>query len=173
MFGYERKTFEKVEITDILPDPHEYKKSGDAAKDKILAIVSEHYVIISLYLTSREEANKPQTDYLDDVLNHLREDPKYMNKTIIAGGDINSFHDRFPKGYAFYPEKQEDITTYKKRTALQVQIHKKDVIKKKSIDKIITNKKILHGAVTLIDGQQPDRDEKSKDRAKAKPSDIE
>ena len=62
---------------------------------------------------------------------------------MILGGDINSYFKDIPQGYSYYPQKEDDITTYKKRTALQVQIQKKDVIKKKSIDKIITNHKIL------------------------------
>lgn len=45
-------------------------------------------------------------------------------------------------GYDYYPKNEEEITTNKKRTALQAQIDKKDKTVKKSIDKIITNRNI-------------------------------
>ena len=47
-----------------------------------------------------------------------------------------------------------------------MQTKKIDYLKKKSIDKIITNKKIVEGAVTLIDGELPDQDEKVDDTKK-------
>ena len=53
-----------------------------------------------------------------------------------------------------------------------MQIQKQDVIKKKSIDKIITNQKILEGVVTLIDGELPDKDDKVDDYKKADAKEI-
>lgn len=72
------------------------------------------------------------------------------------GGDVNSFQSNFPSGYDFYPKEANEITTYKKRTAMQAQKKKINESVKKSSDKIITNKKILEGSITMIDGSKPD-----------------
>mgnify|MGYP006995453876 CR=1 FL=1 len=45
---------------------------------------------------------------------------------IIAGGDANCFVDSIPSHFSIFPRKNNEITTMKKRTWLQPQIHKAD-----------------------------------------------
>ena len=75
---------------------------------------------------------------------------------MVIGGDLNSFANEFPEGIDFFPKKETEITTFKKRTKTQAQIKKCDIRDKRSIDKIITNTRILEGEITLIDGTKPD-----------------
>jgi hypothetical protein len=39
---------------------------------------------------------------------------------------------------------------------MQTQVHKSDIKIKKSIDKIITNRRLIKGEITVIDGSPPD-----------------
>lgn len=108
-----------------------------------------------MHLTSRPKENSLQKEYLKELFVELQRNMHYKDKIIIAGGDINSFEKSFPPGYDFYPKNPEDITTFKKRTPMQAQKNKIDDVIKRSIDKIITNKKISEGSITLIDGSKP------------------
>jgi len=80
-----------------------------------------------------------------------RKEP-YSHKTVIVGGDINQFENKFPPFCSFFPTKPDQVTTFKKRTALQSQRKKKDVRVKLSRDKIITNRKMIGHKIVKIDG---------------------
>ena len=71
---------------------------------------------------------------------------------MILGGNLNKFTNKFPQGFNYYPIEETDITTFKKRTKTLAQRFKNDLRDKRSIDKIITNQKIIQGEITLIDG---------------------
>lgn len=94
--------------------------------------------------------------FLNKLLQKLKKEQKYRNKNIIVGGDLNSFEQSLTAGYEWYPKTAEEITTNKKRTALQAQIKKIDETVKKSIDKIITNRNIYYGSIVMIDGTAPE-----------------
>ena len=111
---------------------------------------------MGIHFTSRTPPNIRQKEYLTNLLTYFHTEAEEKDKTFIAGGDINSFMKGFAKPYDFYPTREDDITTFKKRTALQAQQRKKDIRIKKSIDKIITNGNILSGSISLIDGIEPD-----------------
>lgn len=102
-FGFEENTFHPIDITTVCEDTVEYEKPSDAVKNKILAVESEHFLIVSLYLTSRETANVPQVQYVNHLLSNISQSPQYSDKTVILGGDINSFFKDIPKGFNFYP----------------------------------------------------------------------
>ncbi len=79
--------------------------------------------------------------YLNQLLTAIKTSKIYEN--VVIGGDLNSFAKQFPEGIDFFPKYQTQITTFKKRTKTQAQIKKSDIRDKRSIDKIITNAKIL------------------------------
>ena len=47
---------------------------------------------------------------------------------IVLGGDLNSYVDPFSSEFNFFPEKNDQMTTVKKRTFTQGQYHKADKI---------------------------------------------
>ena len=98
-FAIDQKNFNRVDIETICPDEEEYAKPDDASKHKLLALESPHFFIVSMYLSSSEKGNAPQVRYLTKFLEALKQSNIYSQKTVILGGDINSYFKDIPQGY--------------------------------------------------------------------------
>lgn len=78
---------------------------------------------------------------------------KYCWYHFIIGGDINSFMGDdgvFEKVFNYYPTKETELTTIKKRTMTQGQHHKGNIVVAESKDKVISDLKILGGSIRYI-----------------------
>ena len=78
---------------------------------------------------------------------------KHPNYHFIVGGDINSFlgnDGTFEKHFNFYPNKEEELTTIKKRTMTQGQYHKGNKIVAESKDKVISSLPVMNGSIRYI-----------------------
>lgn len=70
---------------------------------------------------------------------------KFPEFNIISGCDINSFLPSFDNSFHLYPENITQSTVVKKRTSMQVQSNKSEVVSKESKDSILTNLPIIFG----------------------------
>lgn len=82
---------------------------------------------------------------------------QFPNYHIIVGGDINifmGFDGTFEKTFNFYPTKEEELTTIKKRTMTQGQYHKGNIVVAESKDKIMSTLKLIKGSIRYIDNTE-------------------
>jgi hypothetical protein len=71
---------------------------------------------------------------------------------IVVAGDLNSYLEPFSPQFSFYPLKEDDMTTVKKRTLTQGQFHKAEKVVRESKDKIISTLKVREGKISYITG---------------------
>ena len=118
-------------------------------------LVADSFIIINAHLSSKTEKNKKQLEFVKKHLVQLKH--KYPNYHFIVGGDINSYLGNdgvFEKDFNFYPEKEDELTTIKKRTLTQGQYHKGNKVVAESKDKIISTLKINSGSIRYITNEE-------------------
>jgi hypothetical protein len=121
----------------------------------VAIIIADSYIILNVHLSSKKEKFEPQLAQMKKSLLELKR--KYVNYNFIVGGDINTFlgpDNHFEHEFGFYPMKETELTTIKKRTMTQGQFHKGNKIVAESKDKIISSLKILKGSVRYINNTE-------------------
>lgn len=88
----------------------------------------DNYILICGHLASKKVENEKNVKDLKEMLPILRE--KFPNYDIICGCDCNTFVPSVSSHYNVYPSNNDQFTTLKKRTWLQVQFSKADVVAK-------------------------------------------
>lgn len=116
-------------------------------------MVVDHYILLGVHLSSKAEKNKPQIEQIEKGLLYLKS--KFPSYSIILGGDLNSYLKPFNPTFWMYPSEENQLTTIKKRTMTQAQIHKGEKIIEESKDKIISTVKIIKGNIFYINGSSP------------------
>ena len=109
-------------------------------------------MLISAHLSSKPERYEVQAEEMFKALEEIKEENHDLD--IILGTDCNHFMS--PKKYTSFnisPSMEVQSTTIKKRTAIQVQSRKTNVIVMETKDQIVTNLDILESHVGMISGK--------------------
>lgn len=135
----------------FLGDPHlavfedKYGETLDFNKDSVFLKFKE-YLLISAHLSSK----KVKTEQLENMKRTLagiaKEDP---NLKIIVGVDANQFIKKV-QSFNVFPYLEEDITTRKRRTDMQLQFEKAGVVVEDVKDHLITNLKMMNMGVETV-----------------------
>ena len=110
------------------------------------------YLIISGHLSSKQEKYFEQAARMFEILNKIVKDHKDIQ--IILGIDCNHFMN--PEKYTEFnitPNVETQSTTIKKRTAIQVQSKKTNLIVMETKDQIVSTLPISRSRIEMIDGK--------------------
>lgn len=136
--GPDDKTFEKKEWENM-----------NFNKDTVFARRG-NYLLVSAHLTSKAtnvEQAKQMFATFDRI---LKENP---GLELILGTDSNHFMDpALYKGYSFIPNQQKMSTTSKKRTWMQLQTSKANVIVMETKDHLVSTLREKHHFIGMING---------------------
>ena len=94
--------------------------------DRTSFMIIDKIIFINAHLNSKADKNKQQVDIMKQAVSQLKK--KMKGYEIVLGGDLNSYVDPFSSEFNFFPEKNDQMTTVKKRTFTQGQYHKADKI---------------------------------------------
>ena len=111
------------------------------------------YMLISGHLNSKKEENAANVRDLVKIMPVVLE--KYPEFEVICGMDANSFIKPFDERLHLFPDSEEQFTSIKKRTAMQVQSSKAEKLVKELKDAIMTTLPIQTKHVFTISGKEP------------------
>lgn len=110
------------------------------------------YLVISGHLSSKEDKHVKQAPAMFKILTKIQQNE---NVYVIMGLDSNHFMS--PKDYPRYnihPAVATESTSTKKRTAIQLQTKKTNLIVMETKDQIVSDLNILESHVTMINGSE-------------------
>lgn len=119
-------------------------------------VTDKHYMLISSHFTSRPagylQNEKELSETLSDILTYYNGNKDF---NVIIGVDANHFMEvpQIKGSINIVPTDKSHSTTIKKRTFIQAQLHKADIVVNEVKDHILTTLPIQKHRTSLVDGK--------------------